>query len=76
MTSYFAVIKRIRLFMPGLLLLVLVSANLTAAVEPARADAAETLEIAGDGVDNPVTLSLDQLNSMEQYEHIYSAINT
>ncbi|NLF45117.1 MAG: hypothetical protein GX581_03480 [Syntrophomonadaceae bacterium] len=76
MTSYFAVIKRIRLFMPGLLLLVLVSANLTAAVEPARADAAETLEIVGDGVDNPVTLSLDQLNSMEQYEHIYSTINT
>ncbi|MGI5920889.1 MAG: Ig-like domain-containing protein [Syntrophomonadaceae bacterium] len=40
------------------------------------AEPSQSLEITGDGVSNPVTLSLSQLQAMEQYEHIYSTINT
>ena len=35
-----------------------------------------TLEITGDGVANPVTLNIAELEDMEQYEHVYSTINT
>ncbi|MGI6307769.1 MAG: FN3 associated domain-containing protein [Dethiobacteria bacterium] len=34
------------------------------------------LEITGDGVTNPVTLTLTELENMEQYQHVYSTINT
>jgi hypothetical protein len=45
---------------------------------PATALAAgtDTLEITGDGVTTPLTLTREQLESMEQYQHVYSAINT
>ncbi|OPX86472.1 MAG: Endoglucanase precursor [Pelotomaculum sp. PtaB.Bin104] len=45
---------------------------------PAAALAAgtDTLEITGDGVTTPLTLTREQLESMEQYQHVYSAINT
>lgn len=38
--------------------------------------ATETLEISGDGVTAPLTLTREQLQLMEQYQHVYSAINT
>ncbi|MDD2442878.1 MAG: FN3 associated domain-containing protein [Desulfotomaculaceae bacterium] len=49
--------------------------NLTA---PATALAAQTqsLEITGDGVAVPLTFTLAELAAMEQYEHVYSTINT
>ena len=34
------------------------------------------LEITGDGVASPVTFTLEQLQGMEQYQHVYSTINT
>ena len=36
----------------------------------------ESVEISGDGVKTTVTLSLSQLQGMDQYEAVYSAINT
>ena len=35
-----------------------------------------TLEITGDGVDNPVTFTMAELENMEQYQHVYSTVNT
>ena len=35
-----------------------------------------TLEITGDGVANPVTFTMAELENMEQYQHVYSTINT
>jgi hypothetical protein len=45
---------------------------------PAAASSATAgqLEITGDGVANPVTLTMEQLQGMEQYQHVYSTINT
>lgn len=42
----------------------------------AGAETAIQLEITGDGVANPVTFTLEQLQGMEQYQHVYSTINT
>ncbi|WP_031514682.1 stalk domain-containing protein [Desulfofalx alkaliphila] len=39
-------------------------------------DASNYLEITGDGVTNPVTFTLQQLEAMPQHQYIYSAINT
>ncbi|NLC63859.1 MAG: hypothetical protein GX759_07355, partial [Thermoanaerobacterales bacterium] len=36
----------------------------------------ETLEITGDGITNPVMFTLEELEEMEQFEHVYSTINT
>jgi hypothetical protein len=35
-----------------------------------------TIEIIGDGVDNPMTFTKAELETMEQYEHVYSTVNT
>ena len=35
-----------------------------------------TLEITGDGVANPVTFTMAELENMEQYQHVYSTVNT
>ena len=43
---------------------------------PAWAEPTATLEISGDGVARPVVLTLAELTAMEQYEHVYSTINT
>jgi hypothetical protein len=40
------------------------------------AEQSEMIEISGEGVTNPVVLTLAQLEAMEQYQHVYSAINT
>lgn len=47
-------------------------------IAPANAGAYTSvqLEITGDGVANPVTFTLEQLQGMEQYQHVYSTINT
>jgi hypothetical protein len=44
---------------------------------PAEAfGAIDSLEIAGDGVINPITLTLEDLKGMEQHQEVYSSINT
>jgi hypothetical protein len=42
----------------------------------AVAEPSNSLEICGDGVTNPTTFTLTQLQAMDQYQQIYSAINT
>ncbi|TEB15767.1 Bacterial Ig-like domain (group 2) [Pelotomaculum sp. FP] len=42
----------------------------------ALAEPSKSVEITGEGVTNPVTLTLEQLQAMEQYRHVYSVINT
>ncbi len=41
-----------------------------------RADTSYTLEITGDGVANPMTFTMEQLQDLEVYERVYSTINT
>lgn len=44
---------------------------------PATAPAAsDVLEITGDGVTNPITFTLEELEKMEQHQCVYSCINT
>jgi len=59
---------------PALLLLT-ASFYLTAPAV-ALAIQSDSLEITGDGVTTPVTFTLAKLEAMEQYEHVYSTINT
>lgn len=77
MAAYFTSFKKIniKLLVIASLLIILFPITL-AAPDFAKAEAAETIEITGEGVANPLTLSLHQLEAMQQYEHIYSAINT
>ncbi|MEN6325444.1 MAG: Ig-like domain-containing protein [Syntrophomonas sp.] len=42
----------------------------------AGAEPSQSLEITGDGVSSPITFNLPQLQAMQQYQHIYSTINT
>ncbi len=42
----------------------------------AMAEPSNSLEICGDGVTSPTTLSLAQLQAMDQHQQVYSAINT
>ena len=60
----------------GWLLLILLFADLALVPDFALAEAANTIEITGEGVAHPMTLSFNQLEAMQQYEHIYSVINT
>ena len=65
-----------RLLMTVLGLLLLAgSFNLTAP-GAALAEQSDSIEITGAGVMTPVTLSLAQLQAIEQYQHVYSVINT
>ncbi|MDD3269290.1 MAG: S-layer homology domain-containing protein [Syntrophomonadaceae bacterium] len=56
-------------------LLIAASFNLTV---PASALAApsDSFEISGDGVNNSITFTRAELEGMQQYQHVYSAINT
>lgn len=47
-----------------------------AAPRAVQAEPSNFIEISGDGVANPTTFTLDQLQAMEQYQHVYSTINT
>lgn len=40
------------------------------------AEPSQSLEICGDGVTNPQTFTLSQLQAMKPYQHVYSTINT
>ncbi len=42
----------------------------------AQAETTKNLEITGEGIANPLILSISQLEAIPQYEHIYSTINT
>jgi len=57
------------------LLLIAIGVNLLA-VTPVLAQQSYTLEITGDGVASPIAFTLDDLQNMEQSQHIYSTINT
>ncbi|HHT63958.1 MAG TPA: hypothetical protein GXZ75_09800 [Clostridia bacterium] len=43
---------------------------------PVWAEPSTSLEITGDGVTTPVKFTLDELKEMEQYQHVYSTVNT
>ncbi|MGI6551905.1 MAG: hypothetical protein GX779_00475 [Clostridia bacterium] len=43
---------------------------------PALADPSISLEISGEGVTNPLTFTREELEAMEQYQQLYSTINT
>ncbi len=66
---------RIKLLVIAPLLLILFLIALVLMNCP-TAEAAGTIEISGEGVANPLTLSMSQIEAMQQYEHIYSVINT
>ena len=63
--------------LPAFLGLLLLAALLSiAAPGVALAEPSKSVEITGEGVTNPVTFTLEQLRAMEQYQHVYSVINT
>ena len=43
---------------------------------PVRPDPSISLEISGEGVTNPLTFTREELEAMEQYQQLYSTINT
>ncbi len=65
-----------RLMMAVLSLLLLIGSFTLAAPTVVLAGEDVALQITGDGVTNPMALTLPQLQAMEQYQHVYSAINT
>jgi len=68
----FAVINRFAVVVILLLAALLCMANSTAAL----AEPTELLEISGNGVANPIKLTMSQLRGMQQYRHVYSTVNT
>jgi hypothetical protein len=65
-----------RLLMTVLGLLLLAGLFDLTAPPLALAETSDTLEITGDGVKTPMTFTLAQLEAMEQYQHVYSTVNT
>ena len=65
-----------RRYLPAMLVMVVLAAGLTWLTCPASAAPSETLQITGDGVAAPVIWTMDQLKEMQQYEQVYSTINT
>ncbi|MDH7573846.1 MAG: FN3 associated domain-containing protein [Clostridia bacterium] len=55
---------------------VLVLCLVVSAVAPALAQPSESVKITGDGVAHPLELTRAELEAMEQYEHVYSTVNT
>ncbi len=77
MDTYLADLKKIKFkFLVIAALLFVVFLIALTVPDFAIAEAAETIEITGEGVANPLALSMNQLEAMQQYEHVYSAINT
>jgi hypothetical protein len=60
----------------GLLLFGMSSLATPGAALAAEPGSPDSLEITGDGVTTPLILTREQLQAMEQYQHLYSAINT
>lgn len=54
----------------------LVAGSFSLMTRVAVAEVTEPLVITGDGVSNPITLTLAQIQAMPQYQHRYSTINT
>ncbi|MDD3652571.1 MAG: FN3 associated domain-containing protein [Desulfotomaculaceae bacterium] len=75
--AYIHLNKRYYLLLVNTLVILLFAAllNMTAA-GLALADPSNSVEITGEGVTTPVTLTRAQLEEMEHYEHVYSVINT
>ena len=71
-------LKRQNLFYGCLIIILgLLLFSLAGMMTPAAAAADPVvLEITGDGITTPMTFTRAQLESMEQYQHVYSAINT
>jgi len=67
-------LSRLLVTVLGLLLLV----GLFSLVVPGivLAEPSDSLEITGDGVTNPITLTLADLQAMDQHQQVYSVINT
>jgi hypothetical protein len=59
-----------------LLLALLLSVFVLSPAAYSRADNLYELEITGDGVSNPMTFTMDQLQDLEVYQQVYSTINT
>lgn len=77
MDTYLADLKKIKFkFLVIAALLFVVFLIALTVPDFAIAEAVETIEITGEGVANPLALSMNQLEAMQQYEHVYSAINT
>lgn len=60
----------------GILTILLLIAMFSLTVPAGALAKSDTLEITGDGVANPVTLTRQNLEEMEQHQYLYSAINT
>lgn len=69
-------IRCCRGFMIALLSILLLAGSLCLVLPKTVLAASDSLEITGDGVKKPVTLTLKQLQQMEQHEYVYSSINT
>lgn len=65
-----------RLLVTTLGLLLLVGSFYLVAPSAALAEPSDSLEITGDGVTNPRMFTLAELQAMEQFQNVYSAINT
>lgn len=63
---------------PGRFRVLLVWIFLLMVIQPAPADArgSEQLEICGEGVETEISFDMADLEQMEQYQHVYSTINT
>lgn len=68
-------LRRGQLF-PTVLCLLLIAGILNITTQVALAEQPETLELTGEGLVSPVILTFAQLQAMEQYQHVYSVINT
>lgn len=65
-----------RRLMVAALSILLFAAAINLAVPAAALATSESLEITGDGVTDPVTLTREELEEMEQHQYLYSSINT
>lgn len=63
--------KGLMVYLLGVLL-----AGFILALPPEALAVSDSLEITGEGVKNPMTLTLDDLQQMKQHENLYSCINT
>lgn len=63
-------------FMAFLFFLLLICSRPFMPPKAVFAESPEALEITGEGVTTPLTFTLEELKAMEQYEQIYSTINT
>jgi hypothetical protein len=68
--------SRLGKFMLAVLGILLLAAAVSLIVPTIALAASDSLEITGDGVTTPMTLTLEELEEMEQHQELYSCINT